>query len=64
MKWKLTVALACVLIVMAFAFIFQASVTEPFVLSMPYILWTGILFTALLVALTYIGSKLFPHKEK
>ena len=64
MKWKFMVILACLITAAAYAFVFKHGIIQPFLFSMPYILWTGILITAIMVALTYIGSKSFPHKEK
>jgi hypothetical protein len=64
MKWKLIVILATAVTFLAFAFVFRYDIMHPYVLSMPYILWSGILVTALMVVLTWFGARYFPHKEK
>jgi uncharacterized membrane protein len=64
MKWKLLVSIATALILICFAFVFVPRVNDPALLSLPFILWTGILATILLVVLTYLGAKYFPFKEE
>ena len=45
--------------------VIPAGISEPSVLGMPYPLWTGILVTACLILMTYIGSRVHPgnHPE-
>jgi hypothetical protein len=64
MKWRLMVILACAVVVAAYAFVFREGITHPYLFSMPYTLWVGILVTAIMVVLTYLGAKSFPHQEK
>ena len=64
MKWKILIAGAVGLVLVCFAFIFIPGVKDPSLFSLPYILWTGIIATVLLVVLTYFGSRFFPGKDK
>ena len=63
MKWKLIVALAAICIIAAFGVVFVPGIIRPKFLSLPYVLWTGILLTGVLVLLTYLGGRYFPHRE-
>jgi hypothetical protein len=64
MIWKLLVIAAIALIIISFAFVFVPGVSEPTLFSLPYILWTSILSTVLLVVLTFLGSRFFSSKNK
>ena len=63
LKWKLLIATATGLVVICFVFVFIPRVDGPALFSIPFILWTGILATLLMVALTYLGARYFPYKE-
>lgn len=63
MKWKLLVTLAVVCIVVAYGVVFTPGVIKPKLLSLPYVLWTGIFLTGVLVLLTYLGARYFPHHD-
>lgn len=63
MIWKILVGAAVALIIVSFAFVFTPGVREPSLFSLPYILWTGILSTGLLVVLTFLGSRFFSSKK-
>lgn len=63
MKWKLIVILACLVVILAFAIIFRLHQSGPYLFFTPYILWSGILVTAAMVVLTYLGARYFPHKD-
>ncbi len=39
-------------------------VYKPMILGIPYSLWTSFLITVILVALTYIGSKVHPGSDE
>lgn len=64
MIWRLLVVAAIVLVIACFAFVFVPGGDSPSLFSMPYILWTGILATVLLVVLTFLGSRFFSSKNK
>jgi hypothetical protein len=64
MKWKLIVILAAAVTLLAFAFVFRYDTMHPYMLSMPYTLWSGILVTAIMVVLTWFGARHFPHQEE
>ena len=61
--WRILVILVLVTGVASFLWIFTPDRTGPFLWSMPYALWTGILMTVVLVVFTLVGSLIFPHKE-
>lgn len=63
LRWRIIVASTILLIFLCFVVFFQSGQTEPYLLNLPYIFWVGILTTSLLVLLTYLGAKSFPHKE-
>ncbi|HEY4655312.1 MAG TPA: hypothetical protein VIH22_12400 [Cyclobacteriaceae bacterium] len=64
MKWKVIVILSALVVVSSFSLIFVPHVIDPKLFSFPYILWTGLLTTLLLVFLTYLGTKNFPYSDK
>jgi drug/metabolite transporter (DMT)-like permease len=61
--WRAIVAIAILLVLLSFGVVFRPATAEPFLLSLPYVLWSGILITALMVILTFVGTRVFPHKE-
>jgi hypothetical protein len=61
--WRIVVAAAISLVLLSFGVVFKPGNAEPFFLSLPYIFWSSILITALLVVLTFIGTRVFPRKE-
>lgn len=63
MGWKVTVAAAILVVLGSFTFLFIAGRTMPYLIGVPYIFWCGILATVILVVLTFIGSRLFPHRD-
>ena len=64
MIWKLIVLSAIVLIVVCFLWVFSPGKESPGFSSMPFVLWSSLLATVLLVVLTYLGARFFPYKEK
>ena len=64
MMWRILVLCAVLVVLVSFLFVFTPGVQGPSLFSIPYLLWTGILATALLVVLTYLGAKFFTLKEK
>jgi hypothetical protein len=61
--WRIVVASAILLIFLSFGIFFTPGESTPFLFSLPYVLWSSILITALLVVLTFIGTRVFPFKE-
>ena len=55
--WRITVAVAVVLILLTFTpLVIAPGKIEPKLFSMPYTLWVSILITIILVILTFIGG--------
>lgn len=63
MGWKLTVLAAILVVLGSFTFLFVDGKTDPYMLGVPYIFWCGVLATIALVVLTFIGSRLFHHRD-
>lgn len=61
--WYILVGVVLIVAIGSFAFAFRPGKTEPSFLSMPFVLWSGILLTIVLVLCTFIGSLIFPFKE-
>lgn len=56
--WKITAAVAVLLIVLTFTpVVIAPGKITPTLFSMPYTLWMSILITFILVVLTYIGGR-------
>lgn len=56
--WKITAAVAVLLIVLTFTpVVIAPGKITPTLFSMPYTLWMSILITLILVVLTYIGGR-------
>ncbi len=63
--WRLTVAVAVLLILVTFTpIVIAPGKTCPKLFSMPYTLWVSILITISLVVLTYIGGKVHLNEEE
>ena len=62
--WRLCVTLVLVLIVVTYTpLIIPRGVYKPMVLGIPFSLWTSFLITLVLVALTYLGSRVHPGND-
>ena len=63
--WTLCVVLVVVLLVLAYTpLMIPNGVYKPMILGIPYTLWTSFLIAVILVALTYIGSKVHPGSDE
>ena len=63
--WKICVILVIVLVVLGYTpLMIPRDAYKPMLLGIPYSLWTSILATIALVALTYIGAKVHPGSDK
>ncbi len=61
--WKILVWSVVIIAFISYLFIFKLGQTEPSLLSLPFIFWSGIVMTTVLVILTFIGARIFPYKE-
>lgn len=63
--WRLCVFLVVLLIILAYTpLMLPEGIYKPMILGIPYSLWTSILITMALVALTYVGSKVHPGSDE
>lgn len=63
--WRICVILVVLLIILAYTpLMLPHGVYKPMFMGLPYTLWTSILITISLVALTYIGSKVHPGSDE
>jgi hypothetical protein len=62
-SWHLLATAVLLLSVGSFWWIFQEGKTNPSLGSIPYIFWTSFAVTLLIVAATFVGSRIFPHNE-
>jgi len=63
--WTLCGVLVIVLMVLGYTpLMIPMGVYKPMIMGIPYSLWTSFLVTAVLVALTYIGSKAHPGSDE
>ncbi len=61
--WNSIVLAVLILSVGSFLFIFKENKIDPRLGGVPYIFWTGFLITVVLVGMTFIASRFFPHEE-
>lgn len=63
--WRLSVAAVVLLSVITFTpLVLPLGSRRPFVLGMPYTLWTGILVTVAFVGLTYVATQVYPPNNE
>jgi hypothetical protein len=63
--WRICIAIVVMLILITFTpLIIPHGVYKPMLLGIPYSLWSSFLITCVLVALTYLGSKVHPGKDE
>jgi hypothetical protein len=63
--WKICVTVVVILVVLGYTpLMIPRDVYKPMFLGIPYSLWTSILVTIALVALTYLGSRVHPGTDK
>ena len=63
--WLWSKILAVVLSLLTFTpLIIPAGQHRPFFLGTPYTLWSGLLLTALLVLLTWVGTRVHPAEDE
>ncbi len=61
--WHFLASAVILLSALSFLWIFQEGKTDPKLGSVPYVFWSSFVVTLLIVAATFVGSKIFPHKE-
>lgn len=61
--WNILVLIVLLLSVGSFLFLFEEHKTDPKLGNIPFVFWTGFSVTLLVVVLTFLGSKFFPHEE-
>jgi hypothetical protein len=63
--WRICVTLVLLILALGYTPLFiPAGVYKPAVFGIPYSLWLGILVTAILVVLTFIGSRVHPGTDE
>jgi hypothetical protein len=63
--WTLCVVLVIVLLVLGYTpLMIPEGVYKPMILGIPYSLWTSFIVTVVLVALTFVGSKVHPGSDE
>ena len=63
--WTLCTALVIVILVLGYTpLMIPDGIYKPMILGIPYSLWTSMLVTGVLVALTYVGSKVHPGSDE
>lgn len=63
--WRICTALVAILILITFTpLVIPSGVYKPMFMGIPYTLWVSFLITAVLVFLTFIGSKVHPGKDE
>lgn len=61
--WNLIALAVFFLSVGSFLVIFEENKIDPRLGGVPYIFWTGFLITVVVVGLTFLASRFFPHEE-
>lgn len=61
--WNSIVLTVIFLSVGSFLFLFREDKVDPRLGDIPFVFWTGLLVTILLVGLTFLASRFFPHEE-
>lgn len=61
--WNSIVLAVLVLTVGSFFFVFKNHQADPRLGGVPFVFWTGFLVTAMIVGLTFLASRFFPHQE-
>ena len=62
-QWKTLVLIVILMTVGSFLFLFKENKLEPILAGIPFVFWTGLLVTILVVFATFLGSKFFPFED-
>jgi hypothetical protein len=61
--WNILVFTVLILTVGSFLILFRENKVDPTLANVPYVFWTGFLVTVVIVVLTFLASRFFPHQE-
>lgn len=61
--WNILVVTVLTLSIVSFLVLFEENKVEPTFAKVPYAFWTGFLVTVVIVVLTFLASRFFPHQE-
>jgi hypothetical protein len=61
--WNILVLTVLALTVVSFLFLFEEKKVDPKLFNVPFAFWSGFLVTVLIVILTFLASRYFPHQE-
>lgn len=61
--WNILVVTVLVLSILSFLFLFEENKVDPRLANVPFAFWTGFLVTVIIVILTFLASRFFPHQE-
>jgi len=61
--WYILVVTVVVLSIVSFLFLFEENKVDPTLGKVPYAFWYGFLVTVVIVGLTFLASRFFPHDE-
>ncbi|MBA4302410.1 hypothetical protein SAMN03080617_01830 [Algoriphagus alkaliphilus] len=61
--WNILVFIVLILTVGSFLILFRVNKVDPTLANVPYVFWTGFLVTVVIVVLTFLASRFFPHQE-
>ncbi|MFN3760835.1 MAG: hypothetical protein ACK4SF_16605 [Algoriphagus aquaeductus] len=61
--WHFLALAVFLLTLISFIWLFQEEKTTPGLGSIPFIFWSSFVVTLFVVLATFLGSKIFPHKE-
>ena len=62
-QWKILVFTVIALTVCAFLLLFKENKLAPTLGGVPFVFWTGLVVTILIVFATFLGSKFFPFED-
>lgn len=61
--WNILVSTVAVLSIVSFLFLFEENKVDPTIAKVPFAFWAGFLVTVVIVGLTFLASRFFPHQE-
>jgi len=61
--WSILVFTVLILTIGSFIVLFRENKVDPTFANVPSVFWTGFLVTVVIVVLTFLASRFFPHQE-
>lgn len=61
--WNFLVLTVLTLSVVSFLFLFEEKKVDPTLAKVPFAFWSGFLVSVVIVGLTFLASRFFPHQE-